>query len=425
MNINLSKEKSTVVATVEFNQQEWVNAQEKAYARLAQNVTVAGFRKGKAPLDLAKKQIDGRKMIEKAVDILVPEGNEAVLKENNLELLVRPTVDIKDVADDKVVIEYTYVVRPEVKLGAYKDIEIAKDSVEVTEEDIENELKALQQKNVEIKVKEGAIELGNTANIDFKGFVNNVAFEGGEAKGYDLEIGSGSFIPGFEDQLVGHSAGESFDINVTFPEQYSKELAGKAAVFKIKVNSVSEKIMPEINDDLALDANIEGVGNLEELKAHLNKQVATRKEQEADQKAFGQLLDTIVKGAEVEVPEAVIVEDANNQLNNFKQNVEQRGIPYDKYLEISGQSEESILENMKVEAERNLRASFVFQEIAKVENIQVTNEDIDNELQKIAAQYKIEFKKVKETLAPRINELANNIYQTKLTTLLRSANKIA
>ena len=425
MNINLSKEKSTVVATVEFNQQEWVNAQEKAYARLAQNVTVAGFRKGKAPLDLAKKQIDGRKMIEKAVDILVPEGNEAVLKENNLELLVRPTVDIKDVADDKVVIEYTYVVRPEVKLGAYKDIEIAKDSVEVTEEDIENELKALQQKNVEIKVKEGAIELGNTANIDFKGFVNNVAFEGGEAKGYDLEIGSGSFIPGFEDQLVGHSAGESFDINVTFPEQYSKELAGKAAVFKIKINSVSEKVMPEINDDLALDANIEGVGNLEELKAHLNKQVATRKEQEADQKAFGQLLDTIVNGSEVEVPEAVIVEDANNQLNNFKQNVEQRGIPYDKYLEISGQSEESILENMKVEAERNLRASFVFQEIAKVENIQVTNEDIENEFQKIAAQYNMEYNKVKEALSPRVNELANNIYQTKLTTLLRSANKIA
>jgi len=425
MNINLVKENSVYTATVTFDAQEWKNAQEKAYANLAQNVTVQGFRKGKAPLELAKKHIDGRKMIEKAVDILVPLGNEEVLKENNFELLLRPEVDVKDVADDKVVIEYYYVTRPEVTLGQYKDLEIKKDEVVVTDEDVEKELKDLQQKNVELQVKDGAVEVGNVVNIDFKGFVDGKAFEGGEAKAYDLEIGSGAFIPGFEDQLVGTKEGQELDINVTFPEQYSKELAGKAAVFKIKVNAVKEKVVPEINDDLALDANIEGVSNLEELKAHFNKIVLERKTSEADQKAFTTLLDTIVNGAEVVVPERVAIEEARHQLEQFKQNVEQRGIPYDKYLEITGAKETDLLDNMKNDAYKNLKASFVFQEIAKVENVDVKAEDLENEFQAIADQYKMDLDTVKKALGNRVNELANQIYQRKVMNLIRDLNKIA
>jgi len=425
MNINLVKENSVYTATVTFDAQEWKNAQEKAYANLAQNVTVQGFRKGKAPLELAKKHIDGRKMIEKAVDILVPLGNEEVLKENNFELLLRPEVDVKDVADDKVVIEYYYVTRPEVTLGQYKDLEIKKDEVVVTDEDVEKELKDLQQKNVELQVKDGAVEVGNVVNIDFKSFVDGKAFEGGEAKAYDLEIGSGAFIPGFEDQLVGTKEGQELDINVTFPEQYSKELAGKAAVFKIKVNAVKEKVVPEINDDLALDANIEGVSNLEELKAHFNKIVLERKTSEADQKAFTTLLDTIVNGAEVVVPERVAIEEARHQLEQFKQNVEQRGIPYDKYLEITGAKETDLLDNMKNDAYKNLKASFVFQEIAKVENVDVKAEDLENEFQAIADQYKMDLDTVKKALGNRVNELANQIYQRKVMNLIRDLNKIA
>jgi len=425
MNINLVKENSVYTATVTFDAQEWKNAQEKAYANLAQNVTVQGFRKGKAPLELAKKHIDGRKMIEKAVDILVPLGNEEVLKENNFELLLRPEVDVKDVADDKVVIEYYYVTRPEVTLGQYKDLENKKDEVVVTDEDVEKELKDLQQKNVELQVKDGAVEVGNVVNIDFKGFVDGKAFEGGEAKAYDLEIGSGAFIPGFEDQLVGTKEGQELDINVTFPEQYSKELAGKAAVFKIKVNAVKEKVVPEINDDLALDANIEGVSNLEELKAHFNKIVLERKTSEADQKAFTTLLDTIVNGAEVVVPERVAIEEARHQLEQFKQNVEQRGIPYDKYLEITGAKETDLLDNMKNDAYKNLKASFVFQEIAKVENVDVKAEDLENEFQAIADQYKMDLDTVKKALGNRVNELANQIYQRKVMNLIRDLNKIA
>ena len=425
MNISIVKEKSTYIATVTFDAQEWKNAQEKAYANLAQNVTVQGFRKGKAPLELAKRHIDGRKMVEKAVDILLPLGNQKVLEENNFELLVRPELDVKEVSDDKVVVEYYYVTRPEVKLGQYKDLEIAKDSVEVTEEDVENELKALQQKNVELQVKDGEIALGDTANIDFKGFVNGVAFEGGEAKGYDLEIGSGAFIPGFEEQLVGAKEGQDLDINVTFPEQYSKELAGKPAVFKIHVNSVKEKVVPEINDDLALDANIEGVSNLEELKEHLRKTVSSKKEQEADNNAFTKLLDTIFDASEVEVPERAALEEAKGQLENFKQQVAQRGIPYDKYLEITGATEESLLENMKNDSNKNLKASFVLQEIARIENVGVTQEDIENEFKAIAEQYKMDLETVKKALGQRVNELANQIYQRKILTFLREANKIA
>lgn len=425
MNINIVKENSTYIATVTFDAQEWKNAQEKAYANLAQNVTVQGFRKGKAPLELAKRHIDGRKMVEKAVDILVPLGNEKVLNENNFELLIRPEVNVKDVTDESVVIEYYYVTRPEVKLGQYKDLEVALEKVEVTEEDVNAELKALQTKNVELQVKESEIVVGDIANIDFKGFVNGVAFEGGEAKGYDLEIGSGAFIPGFEDQLVGAKAGQDLDINVTFPEQYSKELAGKPAVFKIKVNSVKEKVMPEINDDLALDANIEGVSNLEELKAHLTKTVETKKAEEADKKAFATLLDTIINGSTVEVPERVAEEEAKASLENFKKDVEQRGVPYEKYLEITGAKEEDLLKQMKNESLNNLKASFVFQEIAKVEGVDVKQEDIENEFKTIAEQYKMDLETVKKALGSRVSELANQIYQRKILTFIREANKIA
>ena len=425
MNISIVKEKSTYIATVTFDAQEWKNAQEKAYANLAQNVTVQGFRKGKAPLELAKRHIDGRKMIEKAVDILVPQGNQKVLEENQFDLLVRPELDVKEVSDDKVVIEYYYVTRPEVILGQYKDIEIAKDNVEVTDEDIENELKALQQKNVSVEVKDGAIEMGNIANIDFKGFINGVAFEGGEAKGYDLEIGSGSFIPGFEDQLIGVKEGQDLDINVTFPEQYSKELAGKPAVFKIKVNSVKVKVLPEINDDLALDANIEGVSNLDELKAHLSTTVLAKKSQEADQRAFTTLLDKIVEGSEVEVPERAALEEAKTQLENFKKQVAQNGIPFEKYLEITGTTVETLLDNMKNDSLRNLKASFVLQRIAQIENVDVKQEDIENEFQAIANQYQMDLETVKKALGSRVSELANQIYQRKILTFLREANKIA
>lgn len=425
MNISIVKEKSTYIATVTFDAQEWKNAQEKAYANLAQNVTVQGFRKGKAPLELAKRHIDGRKMIEKAVDILVPQGNQKVLEENQFDLLVRPELDVKEVSDDKVVIEYYYVTRPEVTLGQYKDIEIAKDNVEVTDEDIENELKALQQKNVSVEVKDGAIEMGNIANIDFKGFINGVAFEGGEAKGYDLEIGSGSFIPGFEDQLIGAKEGQDLDINVTFPEQYSKELAGKPAVFKIKVNSVKVKVLPEINDDLALDANIEGVSNLDELKAHLSTTVLAKKSQEADQRAFTTLLDKIVEGSEVEVPERAALEEAKTQLENFKNQVAQNGIPFEKYLEITGTTVETLLDNMKNDSLRNLKASFVLQRIAQIENVDVKQEDIENEFQAIANQYQMDLETVKKALGSRVSELANQIYQRKILTFLREANKIA
>ena len=425
MNISIVKEKSTYIATVTFDAQEWKNAQEKAYANLAQNVTVQGFRKGKAPLELAKRHIDGRKMIEKAVDILVPQGNQKVLEENNFDLLVRPELDVKEVSDEKVVIEYYYVTRPEVKLGQYKDLNIAKENVEVTEEDVENELKALQQKNVSVEVKDGAIELGDVANIDFKGFINGVAFEGGEAKAYDLEIGSGSFIPGFEDQLIGAKEGQDLDINVTFPEQYSKELAGKPAVFKIKVNSVKTKVLPEINDDLALDANIEGVSNLEELKAHLNTVVLGRKAKEAEQKAFTVLLETIFDGSEVEVPERAALEEAKVQFENFKNQVAQNGIPFDKYLEITGSKPEDILDNMKNDAIKNLKASFVLQEIARIENVGVTQEDIENEFKAIAEQYQMDLETVKKALGGRVSELANQIYQRKIMDFIREANTVA
>lgn len=418
------KEKSVVEAQVTIDGELWTKAQKKAFNKLASELQIQGFRKGKVPAEMAKKYIDPRKVLANAIDYVLQDGYSYVLdNEKELEVMAQPDVAISDVNEEKLVVVYSLTVRPEVTLGQYKDLEIEKEAVEVTEEDINEELKKIQDKNAELVVSEELVKVGDTVNLDFKGFVDGEAFEGGEAQGFDLVIGSGQFIPGFEEGLVGVKTGESKDVEITFPENYVPALAGQKATFKCKVNSIKSKVLPELNDDLALDENIEGVSTLEELKTHLTTLIKERKEKASEGAAYETLVNTIVDASEVEIPEKVLEEDVKAQLENLKERAKQQGINYEQYLQLTNQTEEELLAKIRENCTRNLKTSFVFGKIAKDNNVTITNEDIEAEFVKIAESYKMDVETVKNALANRTNELANNIFMSKIHELLVNSNK--
>lgn len=418
------KEKSVVEAQVTIDGELWTKAQKKAFNKLASELQIQGFRKGKVPAEMAKKYIDPRKVLANAIDYVLQDGYSYVLdNEKELEVMAQPDVAISDVNEEKLVVVYSLTVRPEVTLGQYKDLEIEKEAVEVTEEDINEELKKIQDKNAELVVSEELVKVGDTVNLDFKGFVDGEAFEGGEAQGFDLVIGSGQFIPGFEEGLVGVKTGESKNVEITFPENYVPALAGQKATFKCKVNSIKSKVLPELNDDLALDENIEGVSTLEELKTHLTTLIKERKEKASEGAAYETLVNTIVDASEVEIPEKVLEEDVKAQLENLKERAKQQGINYEQYLQLTNQTEEELLAKIRENCTRNLKTSFVFGKIAKDNNVTITNEDIEAEFVKIAESYKMDVETVKNALANRTNELANNIFMSKIHELLVNSNK--
>ena len=419
------KENSIIEATVTIDGEVWSKAQKKSFNKLAANLQIQGFRKGKVPADMAKKYIDPRKVLADSIDLVLQDGYSYVLdNEKEIEVLAQPDVAVSDINEEKLVVVYSLTVRPEVTLGQYKDLTIEKEKVEVTDKDVEEELVKLQEKNAELVVSEEPVKMGDTVNLDFKGFVDGEAFEGGEAKGFDLVIGSGSFIPGFEEGLVGLKTGESKDLEITFPENYVAALAGQKAVFKCKINSIKSKVLPELNDDLALDVNIEGVSNLEELKAHLKNQITERKEKASEGAAYEKLVETIVNASSLELPEKVVLDDIKANKDSLIERAKQQGITYEQYLQLTNQTDEELVAKIRENCERNLKTSFVFGKIAKDNNVTINDQDIENEFAKIAESYKMDVETVKKALEGRVNELANNIFMSKIHDLLVNSNNL-
>ena len=419
------KENSIIEATVTIDGEVWSKAQKKSFNKLAANLQIQGFRKGKVPADMAKKYIDPRKVLADSIDLVLQDGYSYVLdNEKEIEVLAQPDVAVSDINEEKLVVVYSLTVRPEVTLGQYKDLTIEKEKVEVTDKDVEEELVKLQEKNAELVVSEEPVKMGDTVNLDFKGFVDGEAFEGGEAKGFDLVIGSGSFIPGFEEGLVGLKTGESKDLEITFPENYVAALAGQKAVFKCKINSIKSKVLPELNDDLALDVNIDGVSNLEELKAHLKTQITERKEKASEGAAYEKLVETIVNASSLELPEKVVLDDIKANKDSLIERAKQQGITYEQYLQLTNQTDEELVAKIRENCERNLKTSFVFGKIAKDNNVTINDQDIENEFAKIAESYKMDVETVKKALEGRVNELANNIFMSKIHDLLVNSNNL-
>lgn len=388
------------VLTVEVDAEKVSEGLDAAFKKVVKNVSIPGFRKGKIPRALFEKRFGVEVLYEDALDILLPEAYAKAVEETGIEPVDYPKIDVEQLEKGKSLIFTAKVtVKPEVKLGEYKGLEVEKVDATVTEEDVENELKRLQENYAELVVKEdGKIEEGDTAVIDFEGFVDGEPFEGGKAENYSLVIGSGTFIPGFEEQLIGLEAGAEKDIEVTFPEEYHAEaLAGKPAVFKIKVHEVKTKQLPALDDEFAKDVE-EDVETLEQLK----EKIRTRLQEERGKEAEAALRDAVVEkaaeNAEIDIPEAMIKNETDRMLREFDQRLQMQGLNLNLYYQFSGQDEAALREQMKEDAEKRVRISLTLEAIAKAENIEATDEDVNEELEKMAEAYNLTVDKIKELL---------------------------
>ena len=395
------KEKSTgeLVATVEG--ETWKSAQKKAFNKIKRNINIPGFRKGQAPVALIKKQVPVQNILMDAVEEIANQVLSESVEEHDLWLVARPTLSIDEINEEKVILKFICAVKPEVKLGEYKNLPVKKKATRVTQKEIDAEVERLRERYADMEIKEdGAVENGDTAVIDFEGFKDGVAFEGGKGEDYPLEIGSGSFIPGFEEQLIGMSKGESRDINVTFPENYgAADLAGQPAVFKVTVKDIKCKVLPEANDELVKEAKIKDVETLEDYRAYMKKSLSENKERENEENFTNELLTKIVENAEVEIPDAMIDSETDQMVNEFKQRLSAQGFTLEQFAAVTGQDEEIIRGEMRKDAEKKVNVRLVLEAIAEVEDLTVSDEDIDAELQGIADQYGMPLEQVKQLIS--------------------------
>ncbi|MBQ0009019.1 MAG: trigger factor [Firmicutes bacterium] len=400
----------------------WKEAQEKAFKKLAKNLELKGFRKGSVPEAMARKHIDTGSIFNEAINSMLQPAFDEVLKEEKLQPFARPSVDVTKVSDSELQLKFIVILAPEVKLGNYKGLAIKKDAVKVTEAEVKEAIDKLVAQQASLVVKDGASEKGDTVVIDFVGSVDGKEFDGGKAENYSLELGSNSFVPGFEDQLIGHKAGDNVDVNVTFPEQYVPELAGKKALFKCVVHEVKGKVVPTLDAELIKELNIPDVKDEAGLKAYEEKQLKASKEAKAQNDALNKVLDAIVKEAKVSIADEIIADEVAGMKKNMEDQIQQRGLTIEQYYQITGQKPEDVEKNMKVEAEKNIRTILCMEEIAKAEKLNVSDADVEKEMQSIADTYKMPVEKVKEILGQDMNRFKAELRQRKIQDFLVKEN---
>lgn len=393
-------QKSTGELRVSVSGDIWKNAQEKAFKKLAKTVKIAGFRPGQAPEALVKKQIDPKNILMDAMDIVAQDALTSGIEEHDLWIVARPNLDIESIDEKQVSFKFIIAVKPDVKLGEYKKLGISKDSVKIGAQDIEEELNKLQQRFADLVVKEkGKVENGDTIILDFEGFKEGEPFDGGKADNYSLEIGSGSFIPGFEEQCLGLKSGDTKDITVTFPENYQvSELAGSPVLFKIKVHEIKGKVLPEIDDKLIKQAKIDKVSTVEKYKEHMQKQLEENAENEATYKFESECLTMICENATVEIPDAMIEQETDQLVQDFEQRLKSQGFELEQYFQMSGQSMEMIRGEMRKDAESKVKVRLVLEAVGDAEKIEIDDKAIEAEIGEIAKKYSMEVEKVKEMI---------------------------
>ena len=403
---------------------EWKDAQHKATVDLAKNVTVKGFRKGKAPLAQAARYVKASDVLDKAADKAVQLAFNEMIEKNNVKPIMQPELIVEDFKADKFAFKFIVATAPVVELGEYTNLTVEKTEVSVSEEDINNELNSLANKNAELIVAETdyAAQDGDTVVIDFKGFVDGEAFDGGEASSFDLVLGSNTFVPGFEAQLVGIKTNEDRDVTITFPENYVANLSNKEALFKVHVNAVKKKVVPAIDDELAKDLDIENVDTLEQLKAHLNTTLTERKTKAADEARLNKLLDMVINNATFYCNEKVLKADADRIVNDLKNRLSQQGFELEDYLKMTNKTLEEINEEAHKQAYDNEKRVFVFDKISETEKIVVTPEEVDAKLAEFAAQYNSSVEALKKQLGNQINNFAFSIRQDKVIELIKEKN---
>ncbi len=389
------------VLTIEVEAAKVDEALNQAFKKVVAKVNVPGFRKGKVPRPIFEQRFGVESLYQDALDILLPNAYAAAIVETNIEPVDRPDIDVEQMGKGQnLIVKATVIVKPEVQLGEYKGLEIEELETTVTDEDVELELKRLQEKHAElIVVENGTVENGDTVVIDFEGFVDDVAFEGGKGENYPLEIGSGSFIPGFEEQLIGVSSGEAKDVNVTFPEEYhAPDLAGKPAVFKVTVHDIKRKQLPELDDEFAKDVN-EEVETLDALKADIKEKMIKNKTTEAEHHKRDSLVEKAAENVTIDLPQAMIETEIDRMFEEFGQRLQAQGLNLEMYYQFSGQDKNAMRDQFKADAEKRVRINLTLEAIAAAENLEVTDEEVDAELEKMADLYKRSVDELKQILA--------------------------
>ena len=373
-------------------------AVDKVYRKQVKSIAVPGFRKGKAPKSIIEKMYGTGVFYEDAINDLIPAAYTEALEESKLEVVSQPEFDVVSIDENGLVLSAKVFVKPEVEIKDYAGIEVEKNVVAVTDEDVNKEIQVIRERNSrEIEVTDRAAEMGDTTVIDFEGFCDGVAFEGGKGTDYSLKLGSGSFIPGFEEQVAGKNIGEEFDVNVTFPEEYhAADLAGKPAVFKVTIHSITNVELPELDDDFAKD--VSEFDTFDEYKADLKAKIEKRHEAAADNAVEEKLVEALIEKLEADIPEAMFVTETENFVRDYDNRLRSQGLDLNTYFKYTGLTLDNLREQMRPQAERQVKARLALEKIAELENLEATEEDINGEYENIANAYGVELEQVKASI---------------------------
>ena len=422
MEKKIEKNELDIVVTVTVNGDEWKKAQNKEFNKRASKVVIKGFRPGKAPAHLIKASINQGDVINDAIFTVVNKAYQEALDENKFYVFTQPKLNVTKVNADELEATVSFCLPPEITLGEYKKLGIAKEEAVVTDADVNAYLENLRKEHAVMQVKEDAAALGDSVVIDFKGYINDEAFEGGEAKGYELELGSNMFIPGFEDQLVGIKAGEARTVNVKFPENYVEELKGKDARFEVTCSDVKVKILPELNDEFAEELELTEVTTLDQLKEYGKKQLLSQKEQQVANKQIEDIVNKAVDNASVKLPTAIVEEEAAAMLAQMKKQIEDAGLKYEDYIAINKLDEATLQAQRLDEARKNLKSMLVVEKIIALEKLEVTPEMVDAKYAELASQYGMKVEDVKKALEPNKAQFEKQIRNSLFTEFMLANN---
>ena len=424
MSLQVEKlEKNMAKLTIEVSAEDLDKAMEKAYQKQKSRISLPGFRKGKAPRKMIESMYGKGVFMEDAVNSLVPQEYTKALGECDLEIVSQPEINVTQMEPGKALIFTADVaVKPEVTLGDYKGVEVPKSEIAVTDEEVDAEVKKEQDKNARtVAVEDRAAANGDITTIDFEGFVDGVAFEGGKGTDYALTLGSGTFIPGFEDQLVGANTGDHVEVKVTFPEEYqAKELAGKEAVFQCDVKKIETKEVPELDDEFAKD--VSEFDTLAEYKEDVKKKLTEKKEKEARTAKENAAVDKAIENAQMDIPELMTKTECRQMMDDFSRRMQQQGLSMEQYFQFTGQSMDKMMEDMKPQALKRIQTRLVLEKVAKAENIQPSEEEITEEIQKMADAYKMEADKIREAIGESgLEQMKKDMAVQKAVTVIADA----
>ena len=417
----MEKNKSLKEVVIKIEGKDWEDALDKAFKKVSKDKTIAGFRKGKAPKNIYLKHYGIESLFYEASNICIDKAYNKMIEENkDLQIVSQPILDIKSVDEKYIEYVFTLTLKPEVKLGKYKGLSTKKDKVKVTKEEVEHEIKHMRENYKEIVIKDGKIENGDIAVIDFEGFKDGVAFDGGKGENYSLTIGSNTFIPGFEDQLIGHATGDEVDVNVTFPRDYHvDELKDAPVIFKVKIHEVKQTVLPELDKDFFEDLGMEGIDSKESLEKQVKENIKTRKEKEAEDKYIDELLKEIADNTEVDIPDTMINDETTHMIEHFKEHIMMQGITIEQFYSLTNSSEDKLKEEYHDEALRRVKNRLIIEKIIEEEKIEVSDEEVDNKLEELAKKYKMTKEEVKKEYDDNLDYISFDLKVRKVFDIIK------